>query len=187
MSTTEMDGGPDWPWGRGWPQTIEDYEILVEAVQDRLVRYAWRRLGSHPDAEDVVQDVLVRAFADRNRRESVSGVGPYLYRMVANACTDAQRRLRRTRMSIDDLHAEAVAQSGGGLSKTARAEYQAHWVEGLLRRLPHTQAEVIRLRVFEDMRLREIAEVVGCSVDTASSRLRYGFRKLRKMVTRERG
>ena len=43
------------------------------------------------------------------------------------------------------------------------------------------------MRVFDELRLGEIAEIVGCSVNTVSSRLRYGFRKLRNLVSDKQG
>jgi RNA polymerase sigma factor (sigma-70 family) len=54
--------------------------------------------------------------------------------------------------------------------------------ERLLGHLPQAQAEAVRLRLLEGLRLNEIADVVGCSVNTVCSRLRYGFRKLRDLV-----
>ena len=83
-------------WEGPWPQSPEEFARLVEMYLDRLVRYAFRRLGSVEDAEDVVQEVLVRAFADRSKRRRTSGVAPYLYRCVANACTDLARRRKHS-------------------------------------------------------------------------------------------
>ena len=69
-------------WDRGWPQSPEEFEMLVEVYIDRLVLSAFRRLRNYHDAEDVVQDVFVRAFAERSRRKKISHLGPYLYRML---------------------------------------------------------------------------------------------------------
>jgi len=52
--------------------------------------------------------------------------------------------------------------------------------------LPKKQSQVIRLRVFDELTLAEIADVVGCSINTVGARLRYGFRKLQKLVSREK-
>jgi DNA-directed RNA polymerase specialized sigma24 family protein len=53
-----------------WPQTREQFGELVEALQQGLVRYAFARLGSLPEAEDAVQDVLVRAWLGRSAHPS---------------------------------------------------------------------------------------------------------------------
>ncbi len=80
----------DWP--ECWPVTPAEYEFLVDCMMLPLVRYAFRRLLSVHDAEDVVQDVLLKAFALRAKRGGKPGVVAYLFRMTANACNDFFRR-----------------------------------------------------------------------------------------------
>ena len=58
---------------RNWPQTIEDFEILIASTQDELVHFACYRLGNLPIAEDVVQDIYVRAYRDRARLRGSPG------------------------------------------------------------------------------------------------------------------
>ena len=55
-------------------------------------------------------------------------------------------------------------------------------IERLLARLPEEQAEAVRLRVLDGLRVGEIADVMECSESTATSRLRYGLEKLRTFV-----
>ena len=172
-------------WDRGWPQTSGEFGMLVEVYLDRLVLSAFRRLGNLSDAEDVVQEVFVRAYTDRFKRKKIAHVGPYLYRMVNNVCTDILRKRKRQGLALEEIRAESIHDAQNNQSDTAAAIEETQRVEKLLRRLPGKQAEVIRLRVFDELRLSEIAEVVGCSIDTVNSRLRYGFRKLRKIVSRE--
>ena len=170
-------------WEGSWPQSPEEFETLVDTYLDRLVRYACRRLGNFQDAEDVVQQVFVRAFGNRSRHRTNCAVGPYLYRMVANACTDLFRKRRRSKALVHKSGVETIPGGQKNASEMDAAAEELSRVEELLRRLPEPQAEVIRLRVLDELRLREIAEVLGCSMNTVSSRLRQGFRKLRKIVS----
>ena len=172
-------------WEGPWPQSRGDFAGLVDMYLDRLVRYAFRRLGSIEDAEDVVQEVLVRAFADRSKRNRTSGVAPYLYRSVANACTDLTRRRKHSAKAREQIAAQGPSAETGHPPEVALAAEELRRAEALLGRLPQAQAEVIRLRVFDELRLSEIAAIVGCSVNTVSSRLRYGFRKLRDLVSQK--
>jgi len=172
-------------WDRGWPQSSEEFEMLVEVYIDRLILSAFRRLGNIHDAEDIVQEVFIRAFEERAKRKKISHIGSYLYKMVINACTDLLRKRKRSRESLESFQSDDLSNEQKKPSEIAAAKDELHQVDELLRRLPRAQAEVIRLRVFDELRLSEIAEVVGCSMDTVSSRLRYGFKKLRKIVSRE--
>ena len=95
-------------WGTGWPQSPAEFETLVDACLDRLVGYAYRRLGNIEDAEDAVQEVLVRAFRDRSKRKRTSAVRPYLFRMVANACTDLLRKRNYAAVFREEIEVEHV-------------------------------------------------------------------------------
>ena len=105
--------------------------------------------------------------------------------MAANACTDLLRRRKRVGVWLEEIKEDKIPANRKDASQILAAAEGLRRVEALLHRLPGRQAEVIRLRVFDELRLSEIAQVVGCSIDTVSSRLRYGFQKLRKIVSKE--
>jgi len=177
--------GPARAWDGEWPQSREDFQRFVEAYAKRLVSYAFRRMGSVQDAEDIVQDVFIRTYAERAKRTAVTAVVPYLYRMTANACTGALRKRKRTKGLLSRFAGEGLPSShenGAGLYAVSEEIQRA---EALLRRIPKKQAEVIRLRVFDELSISEIAVVIGCRPNTVSSRLRYGFKRLRTIVARE--
>jgi RNA polymerase sigma-70 factor (ECF subfamily) len=177
-----MKPQPTDPWTSGWPQTREQIATLVDAYADRLVRYAFRQVGNLQDAEDMVQEVFLRAFADRSRPDDISSPGPYLYRSVANACTDMLRRRNCSAVFREKIGVEGLVTGGNGPAEAAQAADGLRRAETLLRRLPGEQAEAVRLRVFDELRLSQIAELTGCSVNTVCSRLRYGFQRLRNML-----
>ena len=173
-------------WEGSWPQTLADYERLVEAFQDRLVRYAFRRLGNLQDAEDVAQEVLVRAYGSREARRQVLCVSAYLYRMASNCCTDHLRMRGRRSISTEEMQVmQLPSRQPDGLQEAAAAE-ELRRIETLLRGIPAPQAAVVRLRVLDELHLNEIAEVIGCSLPTVKSRLRYGLEKLREIVVRKK-
>lgn len=170
-----------WPW----PKTLPEFERLVEAWQHRLVHFAFCRLARRSDAEDIVQDVLVQAYAERRLHRRVTNAVPYLFRMVTNRCTDLLRRRRHDGPSLDECAAsEAPTQAADAFALAAAAEQQRR-IGRLLDALPGREAEVLRLRVYGELRFREIADVVGASVPTVKSRFRYGVEKLRKQLDKE--
>jgi len=165
-----------------WPQTIDDFDRLIEATQDELIQFAFYRLGNQADAEDAVQDVYVQAFRDRAKRQHVTGVRPYLFRMVRNRCTDALRlRARQAR--------QAVGETSGGEDafSSIAAQEQAQQISRLLEEIPRREADVIRLRSWSGLSFAEVALAVGASVPTVKSRFRYGIDKLRRLMCPEGG
>lgn len=171
---------------RTWPRARSELADLVEDYADLLVWHAFRLLGSMPDAEDVVQDVFIRVFSTGPRGEVVS-VRAYLYRAVGNACTDLLRSRARSERRHEPVDIDRLATGADGPPEAAQAVEESVRIERLLARLPREQAEAVRLRVFDGLRLDEIAEVLDCPINTVSSRLRYAFQKLREAMGREGG
>ena len=179
---TSMDFKPKLPESAStydgcWPQTVPEFERMVDAYLDRLVRFAVRRLGNLQDAEDVVQNVLTGAFRDRSKRRRVTAVGPYLYRSVANACTDRLRIRNYSAVFREEFGIETMLMGGENPSELAAATDEWRRADELLARCPKDQAEVVRLRVFDELRLSEIAMLVGCSVNTVCSKIAIRFQE----------
>lgn len=176
-------GQPDWEGG--WPQSSGPFASLVDMLQGRLYRYAYRRLGNIQDAEDVVQDVFIQAYTERERRRKVVHVRAYLYCMTANACKRLLRRKSQGALPLEDSAAANIHDLSPLPSSVAAMAEEMQRVSRLLPRLPEPQAETIRLRFFDELRFVEIAEVMGTSVSTVKSRLRYGLERLQQLIREE--
>lgn len=182
MGDPEQLPGDD--WSSGWPQSADDFDDFIRVFQDRLVNYAFRRLRDFHEAEDVIQEVFVKAFTNRAQMSRVSRVVPYLYRMAANMCTDRLRRRRPVIVRIDDIDVESITDTRSNAARLVEATESIRRTDQLLARLPDAQAETLRLRVIDELSIEEIAEVQGCSVETAKSRFRYGVGKLRRVLSK---
>ena len=66
-------------------------ERIVDRRQDSLYRFAYIRTGSQADAEDIVQDVLLRLFHSDCNLDRIDDVERYLWRAIANRCCDYHR------------------------------------------------------------------------------------------------
>jgi len=171
--------------GESWPRTPDEFRTLVRAFARRLVRYAFRRLGSLDDAEDIVQNILLRAYHERERFKKVSPVLPYLYRITANACTDLLRSRKIHTGKLAELKVKGNDPDYSEPGKETSALAELDRIEKLLEPLPGKQAEVIRLRFLDNLGFDEIAKILGASTPTIKSRFRYGIEKLRKKLTDE--
>jgi RNA polymerase sigma-70 factor, ECF subfamily len=177
--TRPLDRPPAWgEMEAQWPQTTAQFEALVEATQHELVHFAHCRLRSLPDAEDAVQEVLIQAYLERARHCAVTRVRPYLYRMLANRCTDLLRQRQR---------AERRGHAADPATLRAPEPVQDRLLEidALLAQLPQRQAETIRMRIFGGLPFKSIAEAAGVSLPTIKSRFRYGVERLRGIISRE--
>ena len=152
----------------------KELEKLVDRYRQPLFRFAFFRLGSREEAEDVVQEAFLR-FAALPAR-TVRRPEAYLFRMTVNGCND---RLRRRR-SVPRL--EPLDPNGAYPAEDREALEEAARIETLLDELPAVQAEAIRLHVYSSLRFTEIAEVLDCPATTVRSRFAAGIGNLKKKL-----
>ena len=155
---------------------------LTQRMRAGVVRFAYEkafayiRTGSQADAEDIVQDVLLRLFHSDCNLDRIDDVERYLWRAIANRCCDYHRHRRNATLPTE--RAAALADDSG--DQELREEYER--IAGLLATLPEEQAEVIRLKTSDSLTFARIAEITGTTEATVKSRFRYGIGKLRKLI-----
>src|SRR6195952_1573633 len=87
------------------------FRALVEPYRRTLEIHCYRMLGSRWDAEDLVQETLLRAWRSLDRFERRASVTTWLYRIATNACLDEiERRPRRASVAVEPYPDERVAE-----------------------------------------------------------------------------
>ncbi len=168
-----------------WPSNDSEFRTLLEAMSSRLVWHAFRRLRSHSDAEDVVQDVFLRVYSSLGKAPAVKSMQAYLYRMTTNACIDFLRKRDRRGVPMQLHLAHEVTDDRPTPREIMLALEETERLEGWLRRIPRRQAEIIRLHLYDELCFSDAADVVGCSAGTAKSRFRNGMHKLKRLMDKE--
>jgi RNA polymerase sigma-70 factor, ECF subfamily len=162
-----------------FPQTISELSSFIRTNQNRLVRHAFFRLGNKEEAEDVVQEVMIRVYQERESRTNVENPLSYVFRMVYNACIDRLRRspVTGSAVSLESAGSTKINHMNREQEIIAREEYER--LNRILKEIPGEQAEVIRLRIFDELSFTEISELLKVPVTTIKSRFSYGIIKLR--------
>ena len=149
--------------------------------------YTLARWLSHSpaDADDIVQDAMLRAFRafDGARTDSVR---PWLLAIVRNCFRDHARRSGST-VALNDDHAETLAADGPDPEVQAAWTSERQWLDRQLARLPPEFREVLVLRELEDMSYLQIAAATGAPVGTVMSRLARARALLRDRKQEEDG
>jgi RNA polymerase sigma-70 factor, ECF subfamily len=155
----------------------ESFGELVEPFRRELIVHCYRMLGSIDDAEDAVQDALVRAWHGRHTFQVSISLKAWLYRIATNACLDAIARRKRTRTSEDSLGVGPYPDSLlGEATAGPEARYEARESISLaflrvLQVLPPRQRAVLILRDVLSWRAAETAALLEVSVPAANSAL----------------
>ena len=156
---------------------------LVNRYMRRAYYAALGLVGSPDDALDLSQEAFARAFRARASIDPERPFYAWLYQIVRRLCFNFLRD-RRTRLRrMGEATAYLIDQAGVGAVRNdparnaERAELRAR-VSAAMERLPEREREVLVLKEFEDLRYREIAELLGIPIGTVMSRLYTARRNL---------
>jgi RNA polymerase sigma-70 factor, ECF subfamily len=155
---------------------------LLADARPRLVAVAMRIVRDRDDAEDVVQEALLKVCRSLTRFEGRSAFSTWLHRIVVNAALDRLRRhqARRERRSDDDERDFAPADMVDEQTPervVSRRETGAV-VQGALARLSPAHREVLVRREFDGESYLDLARLVHCPVGTVMSRLHHARHRL---------
>ncbi len=157
-------------------QLLSELERIVVERQDWLFRFAYMRIGVREDAEDVVQEVLLNVFRRLREKMHVESLEQYVIRSISNACNDYFRRRPLSIVPLDK--AEQVPVHEG--DKQIHEEFIR--INKLLDTLPKEQSEIVRLKCYDDLTFKQIAELQGIPEATAKSRYRYAIMHLKNKL-----
>jgi RNA polymerase sigma-70 factor (ECF subfamily) len=126
---------------------------------------------SPSDAEDIVQDAMLRAFRAFDGFRG-GDIKPWLLAIVRNCWRTASAdRNRRGHVPLPEEHGDALLSGGPDPEAQAQQASDSRKLNGVVALLPNEFREVLILREMEDMSYREIAEVTGTPIGTVMSRL----------------
>lgn len=171
-----------------------DFNELVHRYERELYRYLARYLGNPALAEDVFQNTFLQVHLKRALYEDGRPVRPWLYSIATHQAVDALRKAgRHPTVSLDRrVGAEGEGDSGalvdllvgeGGSPLAAMQEQERRdWVARSVDRLPETLKQTLMLAYHQDLKYREIADILKIPVGTVKSRLHAALTKLQDMA-----
>jgi RNA polymerase sigma-70 factor, ECF subfamily len=191
----------DGPGVGRWPG-VEDFDDLVRQYRRELHVFCYRMLGSFDEAEDHVQEVLLRVWRARERFEGRSSLRTWLYRVATNACLDTLRRNARRTVPApsgaaagsspsiaampwvqpypDSLLAEVAADEPGPEAVAVSRETISLAFLATIQLLPPRQRAVLILRDLVSWPAAEVAELLDMSVPAVNSALQRARATLRE-------
>ncbi len=150
-------------------------QALTVRLTPRAFAQAARMLGDAAEAEDVAQEAMVRLWRIAAEwRQGEAKVTTWLYRVVANLCTDRLRRRRS--VGIDEVPEPADDRPGPETRLQDAARAQA--LRAALADLPDRQRQAVALRHLEGLGNPEIAEIMETSLEAVESLIARGKRGL---------
>ena len=140
------------------------FDEVVPPALPGLLRYAGALTGDREQAQDLVQDVLTRAFEKWARVQRADNLEAYLTRMVTNEFLSWRRRVSRRVVTVPSDHLTSVADGDHVGDLVARADLRVR-----LGSLPRRQHAAVVLRYYLGFSDRDAAAVLGCADSTVRS------------------
>jgi len=161
----------------------EALEELVSTAAPVVRRWALVRLAHAADADDVMQEVMIRMIRSTETWPMGESFAPWLYTVTRNAATDRLRRRGRQRDvgGFDALLDTGPAVGADPSLALVRSELAA-LLETLLRELPHRQREVFDLIELQGMPANEVARLIGIRASSVRGSLLKARRNLRRRI-----
>ena len=155
-----------------------------------MYRLAWRLTGAKAEAEDLFQELLIKAFGKLDELVTKDNPGSWLCRVMYNLFIDEKRRFARRRMHT----VEEGEMSGEGLAGLPGAENvemdqerleRMKLLDSALKQLSDEHRLIVLLHDTEGYKLTEIEELTGTPVGTIKSRLHRARARLREILEQE--
>ncbi len=162
------------------------FHRLVDHYQPEIYRMLYYRTRSQMDAEDLTQDVFLKAYKHLVRLQSPAVFRSWLYRIAVNRVNDHFRKKRFRalfgNLSMDDetfQETEEMAVAPQAPADLERKEFWQH-IEKMLDTLSRMEREVFLLRFFDQLSLKEMTAALGKNESTIKTHL---YRALKKIKT----
>ena len=160
---------------------LKEFKITVLPLRAKLMGYA-RKLTDEPeDAEDAVQEVLLKLWNKRLELEQYRSIEAFAMTLTHNICIDMWRCKRNDTLSLDIVQA---ASPTGTPERLLEIKDEIHLMHEIIDSLPNLQRTIMRMKDIEGYETDEIAEITGCGPEAIRSNLSRARKKVRDVYLR---
>jgi len=159
------------------------FDRLVGKYQRDVYRLCYRYVNNHQDANDMAQEVFLKAYRALGRFRGDSSFSTWLYRIAVNTCLNFRASRRPEAAELP----EALPDKRPGALEGIERDERSRRVREAVTRLPEKQRATLILKVYHDLTHEEVAGILGSSVGTVKANLFHALGNLRKMLAAEAG
>ena len=174
------------------PELSTRFERDVVSMRDRLYRHAYRLSQNHEDAEDLVQETMIKAYAALHTFRQGTNINAWVFRILTNTFINVYRKNKRqpSQCSIDDVTDQGLAKAYAHTTPMGMrsSEDEAlkllpdNNIKAAMQALPQQFRDVVYYADVEGFRYKEIAAIMNTPRGTVVSRLHRGRRQLRRLL-----
>ncbi len=164
----------------------QQFELLLRPHLKQMYRLGYRLTGNREDAEDLVQDVLLKLFPKLEEMKVIERLSPWLSRVLYRQFVDKYRQQQRQALDLvdDDIEEEQLAErvTNTGPEVMASSELTLGILSQAIDRLNEDQRQLILLHDVEGYSLPELQDLLDVPLGTLKSRLSRARGQLRESI-----
>jgi RNA polymerase sigma-70 factor (ECF subfamily) len=157
---------------------LEAFEEIIRLHERPVLRLATRLLNNREDAKDAAQEVFIRLHRSLGSIEETRAVGPWLYRVTVNICTDVIRSRRKT-VGIETV---SLAAANRRADESIDQEQRRAVLMAAVAELPEKERMALVLREMEEIPTKDVAGMLGSTEATVRSQVASARIRLRKII-----
>ncbi|PIU08741.1 MAG: hypothetical protein COT31_02185 [Candidatus Moranbacteria bacterium CG08_land_8_20_14_0_20_34_16] len=170
---------------------VARYDEIIDRYQGKLFAYLYRLMGSKEDADDVLQDVFLKAYENLKSYDPKRKFSSWIYRISHNEAVNYIRRKSLKKfiswenivMSKDKLE---MSNSENGADKIFLKKERKQELERALEKLPFKYRQILLLRYFSEKSYQEISEILAKPINTVGTLISRAKEKLYFEMKKER-
>ena len=155
---------------------LNQFKITVVPLRGKLLNYARKLTDDSSDAEDVVQEVMLKLWNIRQKLEEYNSIEALAVRITHNLCMDMWRSKRTDQVSLDQV---PVVSQTVNPERVLEGNDEIRLMREIISSLPTLQQTIIRMKDIEEYETEEIAQITGCSSESIRSNLNKKKKKVR--------
>jgi RNA polymerase sigma-70 factor (ECF subfamily) len=160
------------------------FNKIAVKYQERIYWHARRMTGNHPDADEIVQEVLLVIYEKLKTFKFKSSLYTWIFRITSTRCINLIRKNKVKRLFSLEDKSDELSLSPDFIKKIEDKEKLEH-VNRALQKLPVKQREVFIMRNFEELSYEEIAAISGRSIGGLKANYFHAVNKLLELMKDE--
>ena len=160
---------------------VEDFTKIIDPIKDKLYRYSLRIVKDEMEAEDVVQEVIIKLWKKKEQFAEINNKEAWCMTLTRNLSIDKTRARKGHTESIENYH-HVKDRARDPYAETKSSDMMKHIME-LMDELPENQKSVLHLRDIEGYSYKEISEITTLSVDQVKVNLYRARKAMRDKLT----
>ena len=165
----------------------KSFEILLTRHKSRIFAFIMSKIKNRDLSEDIFQDTFIKVINSlkKGKYNEEGKFLPWMMRIAHNLVIDHFRKESKIRQlrTTSEFNIFDILDDGSKNQEEVMVQNQVHKdLNILIQQLPDDQSEVLRMRYFEDLSFKQIADITSISINTALGRMRYALINLRKLA-----